>query len=202
MVFEPSLMARDDQCPQRALGSSRRGEKPYGIFGPPDLRVGTLQHAGRIHLLAARNCQTGQNLTNELLWSRTATKLTAWMKTAVSTAPDAGTPLGVGGSRVLRGYCEEHESLECLLLHRGHRSHSLATLGFLPEEPFRHDGRFANVCRTDTITARDFKQVMRVISRWWGPKLATFLRTKPAAPAARQYGLRDAAVLCDSGRPR
>lgn len=147
-------MACDDQCTQPASDSSRPGKKPYGIFPPPDLRVETLQYADRVRLLAARNRQTGQNLTNELLWPRMATKLTAWMKTAISTALDAGTPIGAGGSRLLRGNREEHESLECLLLYRGHRSHSLETLGFLPKKPFRHDRRFASVRRTDTITAR------------------------------------------------
>jgi 8-amino-7-oxononanoate synthase len=34
------------------------------------------------------------------------------MKKAVSAALDAGTPIGAGGSRLLRGNCEEHESLE------------------------------------------------------------------------------------------
>src|SRR5260221_4398674 len=34
------------------------------------------------------------------------------MKQAVSAALEAGTPIGAGGSRLLRGKCEEHESLE------------------------------------------------------------------------------------------
>jgi 8-amino-7-oxononanoate synthase len=34
------------------------------------------------------------------------------MKKAVSAALQAGTPIGAGGSRLLRGNCEEHESLE------------------------------------------------------------------------------------------
>jgi 8-amino-7-oxononanoate synthase len=34
------------------------------------------------------------------------------MRNAVSAALEAGTPLGAGGSRLLRGNCEEHESLE------------------------------------------------------------------------------------------
>ena len=34
------------------------------------------------------------------------------MKQAVSAALEAGTPIGAGGSRLLRGNCEEHESLE------------------------------------------------------------------------------------------
>ena len=34
------------------------------------------------------------------------------MKKAVSAALEAGTPIGAGGSRLLRGNCEEHESLE------------------------------------------------------------------------------------------
>jgi 8-amino-7-oxononanoate synthase len=34
------------------------------------------------------------------------------MKRAVSAAVEAGTPIGAGGSRLLRGNCEEHESLE------------------------------------------------------------------------------------------
>lgn len=34
------------------------------------------------------------------------------MKAAVSAAIEAGTPIGAGGSRLLRGNCEEHESLE------------------------------------------------------------------------------------------
>src|ERR1700748_2899718 len=34
------------------------------------------------------------------------------MKKAVSAALEAGTPIGSGGSRLLRGNCEEHESLE------------------------------------------------------------------------------------------
>ena len=34
------------------------------------------------------------------------------MKKAVATALEAGTPIGAGGSRLLRGNCEEHESLE------------------------------------------------------------------------------------------
>ncbi|MBA7598631.1 8-amino-7-oxononanoate synthase [subsurface metagenome] len=34
------------------------------------------------------------------------------MKMAVSAALEAGTPIGAGGSRLLRGNCEEHESLE------------------------------------------------------------------------------------------
>lgn len=34
------------------------------------------------------------------------------MKMAVSAALDAGTPVGAGGSRLLRGNCEEHEALE------------------------------------------------------------------------------------------
>ena len=34
------------------------------------------------------------------------------MKNAVSAALEAGTPIGSGGSRLLRGNCEEHESLE------------------------------------------------------------------------------------------
>jgi 8-amino-7-oxononanoate synthase len=36
----------------------------------------------------------------------------ARMKKAVSAALEAGTPIGSGGSRLLRGNCEEHESLE------------------------------------------------------------------------------------------
>ncbi|OAF08744.1 8-amino-7-oxononanoate synthase [Bradyrhizobium centrolobii] len=34
------------------------------------------------------------------------------MKQAVSAALEAGTPIGAGGSRLLRGNCEEHEQLE------------------------------------------------------------------------------------------
>src|ERR1700744_231017 len=34
------------------------------------------------------------------------------MKNAVTAALEAGTPIGAGGSRLLRGNCEEHESLE------------------------------------------------------------------------------------------
>ena len=34
------------------------------------------------------------------------------MRRAVSAAADAGTPIGAGGSRLLRGNCEEHENLE------------------------------------------------------------------------------------------
>lgn len=34
------------------------------------------------------------------------------MKQAVSAALEAGTPIGAGGSRLLRGNCKEHESLE------------------------------------------------------------------------------------------
>src|SRR5258708_308456 len=34
------------------------------------------------------------------------------MKQAVSAALEAGTPIGAGGSRLLRGNCEEHQSLE------------------------------------------------------------------------------------------
>ena len=34
------------------------------------------------------------------------------MKRAVTAALEAGTPIGAGGSRLLRGNCEEHESLE------------------------------------------------------------------------------------------
>lgn len=34
------------------------------------------------------------------------------MKQTVSAAIEAGTPIGAGGSRLLRGNCEEHESLE------------------------------------------------------------------------------------------
>jgi 8-amino-7-oxononanoate synthase len=34
------------------------------------------------------------------------------MKKAVAVALEAGTPIGAGGSRLLRGNCEEHESLE------------------------------------------------------------------------------------------
>ena len=34
------------------------------------------------------------------------------MKMAVAAALEAGTPIGAGGSRLLRGNCEEHESLE------------------------------------------------------------------------------------------
>lgn len=34
------------------------------------------------------------------------------MRKAVSAAIEAGTPIGAGGSRLLRGNCEEHESLE------------------------------------------------------------------------------------------
>ena len=34
------------------------------------------------------------------------------MRSALSAAIEAGTPIGAGGSRLLRGNCEEHESLE------------------------------------------------------------------------------------------
>ena len=34
------------------------------------------------------------------------------MRSAVSAALEAGTPIGAGGSRLLRGNCEEHEALE------------------------------------------------------------------------------------------
>ena len=34
------------------------------------------------------------------------------MKKAVLAALEAGTPLGAGGSRLLRGNCDEHEALE------------------------------------------------------------------------------------------
>jgi 8-amino-7-oxononanoate synthase len=34
------------------------------------------------------------------------------MKKAVAAALEAGTPIGAGGSRLLRGNCEEHETLE------------------------------------------------------------------------------------------
>ncbi|MGY4327257.1 7-keto-8-aminopelargonate synthetase-like enzyme [Bradyrhizobium sp. LB7.2] len=34
------------------------------------------------------------------------------MKKAIVTALEAGTPIGAGGSRLLRGNCEEHECLE------------------------------------------------------------------------------------------
>lgn len=34
------------------------------------------------------------------------------LKHAISDAIEAGTPIGAGGSRLLRGNCEEHERLE------------------------------------------------------------------------------------------
>ena len=34
------------------------------------------------------------------------------MRRAISAAVEAGTPIGAGGSRLLRGNCDEHESLE------------------------------------------------------------------------------------------
>ncbi|MFX7571063.1 aminotransferase class I/II-fold pyridoxal phosphate-dependent enzyme, partial [Acinetobacter baumannii] len=34
------------------------------------------------------------------------------IKQAVAAALEAGTPVGAGGSRLLRGTCEEHERLE------------------------------------------------------------------------------------------
>jgi 8-amino-7-oxononanoate synthase len=34
------------------------------------------------------------------------------MRSAVATAVESGTPIGAGGSRLLRGNCDEHESLE------------------------------------------------------------------------------------------
>ncbi|MFN5684282.1 8-amino-7-oxononanoate synthase, partial [Bradyrhizobium sp.] len=34
------------------------------------------------------------------------------MKRAIAAAMEAGTPVGAGGSRLLRGHCEEHERLE------------------------------------------------------------------------------------------
>ncbi|MDU3044158.1 MAG: 8-amino-7-oxononanoate synthase, partial [Bradyrhizobium sp.] len=34
------------------------------------------------------------------------------MKRAIAAAMEAGTPVGAGGSRLLRGNCEEHERLE------------------------------------------------------------------------------------------
>lgn len=34
------------------------------------------------------------------------------MKNAISAALEAGTPIGAGGSRLLRGNCDEHETLE------------------------------------------------------------------------------------------
>ncbi|MFX7567155.1 aminotransferase class I/II-fold pyridoxal phosphate-dependent enzyme, partial [Acinetobacter baumannii] len=34
------------------------------------------------------------------------------IKNAVAAALEAGTPIGAGGSRLLRGNCDEHERLE------------------------------------------------------------------------------------------
>jgi 8-amino-7-oxononanoate synthase len=39
------------------------------------------------------------------------------MRKAISAAVDAGTPIGAGGSRLLRGNCDEHESLEAEAAH-------------------------------------------------------------------------------------
>ncbi|MDA9504836.1 8-amino-7-oxononanoate synthase [Bradyrhizobium sp. CCBAU 11386] len=46
--------------------------------------------------------------SNDYLALATAPRI----KNAISTALEAGTPIGAGGSRLLRGNCEEHEGLE------------------------------------------------------------------------------------------
>ncbi|MCP3475810.1 8-amino-7-oxononanoate synthase [Bradyrhizobium sp. CCGUVB1N3] len=61
------------------------------------------------HRLRSLNPRAGIDFTsNDYLALASAPR----MKKAVLAAIEAGTPIGAGGSRLLRGNCEEHESLE------------------------------------------------------------------------------------------
>ncbi|MGL3104387.1 8-amino-7-oxononanoate synthase [Bradyrhizobium sp. BR 1432] len=61
------------------------------------------------HRLRSLNPRAGIDFTsNDYLALASAPR----MKNAVLAAIEAGTPIGAGGSRLLRGNCEEHESLE------------------------------------------------------------------------------------------
>lgn len=68
-----------------------------------------LEHLARDHRLRAFKAHAGIDFTsNDYLALANAPRI----KSAVATALERGTPLGAGGSRLLRGNCEEHEALE------------------------------------------------------------------------------------------
>ncbi|TYL71135.1 8-amino-7-oxononanoate synthase [Bradyrhizobium cytisi] len=65
-----------------------------------------LKEAERLRGLRPR--AGGDFVSNDYLALATAPRI----KNAISAALEAGTPIGAGGSRLLRGNCEEHERLE------------------------------------------------------------------------------------------
>lgn len=71
--------------------------------------VADLESLGRDHRLRGLKPRAGIDFTsNDYLALANAPRL----KRAVAAALERGTPLGAGGSRLLRGNCEEHEALE------------------------------------------------------------------------------------------
>jgi 8-amino-7-oxononanoate synthase len=71
--------------------------------------VTALQALKRDDRLRSLKPRTGIDFTsNDYLGLASAPR----MRKAISAAMEAGTPIGAGGSRLLRGNCEEHESLE------------------------------------------------------------------------------------------
>ncbi|OSI68649.1 8-amino-7-oxononanoate synthase [Bradyrhizobium canariense] len=71
--------------------------------------VADLESLGRDHRLRSLKPRAGIDFTsNDYLALANAPRI----KRAVTAALESGTPLGAGGSRLLRGNCEEHEALE------------------------------------------------------------------------------------------
>ncbi|WP_377829315.1 8-amino-7-oxononanoate synthase [Bradyrhizobium lupini] len=77
--------------------------------GKVDDYVATLHALKEDHRLRGLKLRAGIDFaSNDYLALASASR----MKRAVSAALEAGTPIGAGGSRLLRGNCEEHETLE------------------------------------------------------------------------------------------
>lgn len=71
--------------------------------------VADLEHLARDHRLRGLKARAGIDFTsNDYLALANAPRI----KRAVAAALERGPPLGAGGSRLLRGNCEEHEALE------------------------------------------------------------------------------------------
>ncbi|WP_441258674.1 8-amino-7-oxononanoate synthase [Bradyrhizobium sp. 521_C7_N1_3] len=109
------------------------------------------------------------------------------MKMAVLAAIDAGTPIGAGGSRLLRGNCEEHEALEAeaaqffgakaALLFNGGYIANFAVLTTLPQRgdllvvdalvhASIHEGARAGRAEFRTSVHNDLQSVESTIRDW------------------------------------
>lgn len=83
------------------MNSARATQVPYYVAALEDLKKGG-------QLCGLRTAAGIDFTSNDYLALASAPR----MKAALSAAIEAGTPIGAGGSRLLRGNCKEHETLE------------------------------------------------------------------------------------------